>query len=73
LAQPNQIDRGTKLPDADAKELMRCYTSAPSPSASASDAQVSNRALDFRVAEQDLHGLKVTRLLIEDRRLGSAP
>ena len=36
------------------------------------DAQIANRALDFRVAEQDLNGAKVTRLLVDDGRLGSA-
>ena len=35
-AQPSQTDRGTKFLDADAEELMRCYTSVPSASASAS-------------------------------------
>ena len=36
------------------------------------DAQVSNGALDFRVAEQDLHGAQVARLLVDDRGFGSS-
>jgi hypothetical protein len=36
------------------------------------DAEVANRALDLRMAEQDLHGAEVSRLLVDDRRLGSA-
>ena len=35
------------------------------------DAQVPNSALDFRVGQQDLHGAQVTRLLVDDRSLGS--
>lgn len=36
------------------------------------DAKIANRALDFRVAEQDLHGAQVACLLVDDGRLGSA-
>ncbi len=36
------------------------------------DAQIANRALDLRMTEQNLHGAQVTRLLVDDRRLGSA-
>ena len=36
------------------------------------DAQVPNGALDFRVAEQDLHSAQVARLLVDDRGLGSS-
>jgi hypothetical protein len=36
------------------------------------DAEVANRALDLRMAEQDLHGTQVTCLLVDDGRLGSA-
>ena len=36
------------------------------------DAQVSNGSLDFRVAEQNLHGTQVARLLVDDRGLGSS-
>ena len=36
------------------------------------DAQVTNGALDLRVAEQDLHGAQVARPLVDDRRLGSS-
>ena len=36
------------------------------------DAKVADRAFDFRVAEQDLNGAKVTRLLVDDGRLGPA-
>ena len=36
------------------------------------DAQVPNGALDFRVAEQDLHVAQVARLLVDDRGLGSS-
>ena len=35
-AEFSRTDRGTKLLDADVKELMRCYTSVPSARASAS-------------------------------------
>ena len=35
-------------------------------------AKVPNGALDFRVAEQDLHGAQVARLLVDDRGLGSS-
>ena len=35
------------------------------------DAEVPNGALDFRVAEQDLHGAQIARLLVDDRGLGS--
>jgi hypothetical protein len=36
------------------------------------DAEVANRALDLRMAEQDLHGMQVTCLLVDDGRLRSA-
>jgi hypothetical protein len=36
------------------------------------DAQIPNGALDFRVAEQDLHGAQVGRLFVDDRGLGSS-
>ena len=36
------------------------------------DAQVPNGGLDFRVAEQDLHGTQIARLLVDDRGLGSS-
>jgi hypothetical protein len=36
------------------------------------DAEVADRALDLRMAEQDLNGAKVTRLLVNDRRLRPA-
>ena len=36
------------------------------------DAQVPNGALDFRVAEQELHGAQVARLFVNDRGLGSS-
>ena len=36
------------------------------------DAEVADRALDLRMAEQDLHGTRVTCLLVDDRRLRSA-
>jgi len=35
-------------------------------------AQVPNGALDLRMAEQDLHGAQVARLLVDDRGLGSS-
>jgi hypothetical protein len=34
------------------------------------DAEVANRALDLRMAEQDLHGTQVSSLLVDDGRLG---
>jgi len=33
------------------------------------DAEVANRALDLRMAEQNLHGTQVTCLLVDDGRL----
>src|ERR1700722_362869 len=36
------------------------------------DAQIANGALDFRVAEQDLHRAQVASLLVDDGRLGPA-
>jgi hypothetical protein len=36
------------------------------------DAEVADRALDLRMAKQDLHGAQVSRLLVDDGRLGSA-
>ncbi|BAE52453.1 hypothetical protein amb3649 [Paramagnetospirillum magneticum AMB-1] len=36
------------------------------------DAKVADRALDFGVAKQDLHGAQVARLLVDDGRLGAA-
>ena len=35
------------------------------------DPKVANGALDFFVAEQDLHGAQVARLLVDDRGFGS--
>jgi hypothetical protein len=35
------------------------------------DAQIPNRALDFRMARKDLHGPQVARLFVDDRGLGS--
>ena len=36
------------------------------------DTEVPNAALDFRVAEQDLHGTRIARLLVDDGGLGSS-
>jgi hypothetical protein len=36
------------------------------------DAKVADRALDLRMTEQNLHGAQVSRLLLDDGRLGSA-
>jgi hypothetical protein len=36
------------------------------------DAEVADRTLNLRVAKQDPHGEQVSRLLVDDRRLGSA-
>jgi hypothetical protein len=36
------------------------------------DAEVADRALDLRMAEQNLHGAQVSRLLVDDRRFRSA-
>jgi hypothetical protein len=36
------------------------------------DAEIADRALNFRVAEQDLHGTQVSRLLVDDRRFRPA-
>ena len=74
-AQPSQTDRGAKFPDAVAEELTRCYTSVTFSERERIfdvDPQVPNGALDFRVAEQDLHGAQVARLLIDDGGLSSA-
>ena len=36
------------------------------------DAEVADRALDLRVAEQNLHGAQVSCLLVDDGRFCSA-
>ena len=36
------------------------------------DAKIADRALNLRVAKQDLHGTQLSRLLVDDRRLRSA-
>ena len=36
------------------------------------DAKIADRALDLRVAEQDLHGTEITRPLVDDGRLRPA-
>ena len=35
------------------------------------NAEIADRALDLRVSEQNLHGAEISRLLIDDGRLGS--
>jgi hypothetical protein len=35
------------------------------------DAEVADGALDLRMAEQDLHGAQISRLLLDDRLSGA--
>jgi hypothetical protein len=68
-------NRGTELLDAKVEELvisLHLPALCEGERVLHVDAQIANGAFDLRVAEQDLHGAQVPRLLIDDGRLGSA-